>query len=172
MNALEKRNKVIEIYKSCIGRNIYSQDAKKRECAYTPYNDGNYYSDCSSSVRLAYKKANIGLNNIGGNTVGMYSSKLGKTIKCNIVDGVPKDISALRVGDILLFAGSDSSRKNSEYVGHVEMIYSISENNVKLCGHGSGNPTVKDMKDYCKNRQKSKTSTSRGNKGLICVKRF
>lgn len=172
MTSKEKRQKVVDIYKTCIGRNIYSQDISKRECAFTPYKDGKYYSDCSSSIRLAYKKANIGLSNVGGNTVGMYSSNKGVEIECAIKNGIPTDIDALRVGDILLFAGSDSLRKASEYVGHVEMVYSIKNGKVTLCGHGSGNPSFKDMVDYCKKRQNFLTSTPRGNKGLICVKRF
>ena len=172
MTPEQKRQKVADIYKTCIGRNTYSQDISKRECAFTPYKDGKYYSDCSSSIRLAYKKAKVGFDNIGGNTVGMYSSNKGVKIDCVIKNGIPTDVNSLRVGDILLFAGSDKSRKSSEYVGHVEMIYSIHDNKVTLCGHGSGNPSFKDMVDYCKKCQNSSTSTSRGNKGLICVKRF
>lgn len=172
MTASEKRTKVISWYKLILGRNYYSQDADKRECVFTPYKDGKYYSDCSSSIRRAYRAADIGLNNIGGNTVGMYQSKLGTEVNCRITDGVPMDISALRVGDILLFAGTDSSRKYAEYVGHVEMVYSIDGDEVTLCGHGSGRPSLKDMHTYCRSRQNAKTSTARGNKGLICVKRF
>ena len=170
MTANEKRKAVVNVYKQCLGRNIYSQDGNKRECAFTPYKDGKYYSDCSSSVRLAYKRANVGLNNIGGNTVSMYGN--GRKVECNIVNGIPTNVSALRVGDILLFAGNDTSRKSYEYVGHVEMVYAINGDKVTLCGHGSGNPSTKDMVTYCTKRQKTSAATPRGNRGLICVKRF
>lgn len=52
------------------------------------------------------------------------------------------------------------------------MVYSISGSTVTLCGHGSGTPSLKNMKTYCKSRYNSKTSTKLGNKGLIRVRRF
>ena len=159
-------------YKLTLGRNIYSQDVNKRECAFTPYKDGLYYSDCSSSVRLAYKRAGIGLSNIGGNTVAQIQNKAGVRIDCGIKNGIPTDIGKLRVGDLLLFAGNDEGRAYAEYVGHVEMIYKIVDNVATLCGHGSGNPKTTEMAAYCRTRQATKASTKRGNRGLICVKRF
>ena len=170
MNATEKRKAVADIYKECIGRNLYSQDTTRRECAFTPHTDGKYYSDCSSSIRLAYRKADIGLNNIGGNTAGMYHSTLGRIMDVSIANGVPANPAQLRVGDILLFAGTDSSRPLC--IGHVEMIYSISGGSVTLCGHGSGLPSFKDMATYCKTRYNAKTGTTKGNKSLVCVKRY
>jgi len=169
MTAEAKRKAVADIYKECIGRNLYSQDTTRRECAFTPHTDGKYYSDCSSSIRLAYKKADIGLSYIGGNTAGMYNSALGSIVDVSTTNGVPTNPAQLRVGDILLFAGTDSSRPLC--IGHVEMVYSISSS-VTLCGHGSGVPGFKDMAAYCKNRYNTKTSTTKGNKGLVCVKRY
>jgi len=170
MKAEAKRKAVADIYKECIGRNLYSQDTTRRECAFTPHTDGKYYSDCSSSIRLAYRKADIGLNNIGGNTAGMYHSTLGRIMDVSIANGVPANPAQLRVGDLLLFAGMDSGRPLC--IGHVEMVYSISGSSVTLCGHGSGVPSFKDMAAYCKNRYNTKTSTTKGNKGLVCVKRY
>jgi len=170
MKAEAKRKAVADIYKECIGRNRYSQDTTRRECAFTPHTDGKYYSDCSSSIRLAYRKADIGLNNIGGNTAGMYHSTLGRIVDVSITNGVPANPAQLRVGDLLLFAGMDSGRPLC--IGHVEMVYSISGSSVTLCGHGSGLPSFKDMAAYCKNRYNTKTSTTKGNKGLVCVKRY
>jgi len=170
MNAEAKRKAVADAYKECIGRNIYSQDTTKRECAFTPHTDGKYYSDCSSSIRLAYRKADIGLNNIGGNTAGMYHSTLGRIMDVSITNGVPTNSAQLRVGDILLFAGMDSCRPLC--IGHVEMVYSISGGSVTLCGHGSGNPSYKGMATYCKSRYNTKTRTTKGDKGLVCVKRY
>jgi len=170
MTAEAKRKAVADIYKECIGRNLYSQDTTKRECAFTPHTDGKYYSDCSSSIRLAYKKADIGLSYIGGNTAGMYNSTLGSIMDITVVNGVPTNPAQLRVGDILLFAGMDSCRPLC--IGHVEMVYSISGVSVTLCGHGSGPPSFKDMATYCKSRYNAKTGTTKGNKGLVCVKRY
>ena len=172
MTAKEKRLAVRNAYREILGRNIYSQNAVKRECCFKPYSNGKYYSDCSSSIRLAYKKAGIGLNNIGSNTVGIIGNKKATTVKCAIKKGVPTDISALRVGDCLMFAGNDESRKYAEYVGHVEMVYSIDGDTVTLCGHGSGNPKTHKMVSYCKTRQSTKADTKRGNRGLIKVLRF
>jgi len=170
MNAAEKRKSVADIYKECIGRNLYSQDTTRRECAFTPYTDGKYYSDCSSSIRLAYKKADIGLSYIGDNTAGMYHSTLGRIVDITVANGVPANPAQLRIGDLLLFAGMDSDRPLC--IGHVEMVYSISGSSVTLCGHGGGNPSYKDMTTYCKTRYNTKTSTTKGNKGLVCVKRY
>jgi len=170
MKAEVKRKAVADIYQECIGRNLYSQDTTRRECAFTPHTDGKYYSDCSSSIRLAYRKADIGLNNIGGNTAGMYHSTLGRIMDVSIANGVPANPAQLRIGDLLLFAGTDAGRPL--YIGHVEMVYSISGSSVTLCGHGSGLPGFKDMAAYCKNRYNTKTSTTKGNKGLVCVKRY
>lgn len=172
MTSNEKRQAIINQYKKILGRNIYSQDLTKRECVFKSYSDGKYYSDCSSSIRNAYKEASIGINNIGGNTVGIYTSKDGKEVDVEIKNGVPTNISKLRVGDCFLFAGSDESRAAYNYCGHIEMIYSISSSTVTLCGHGSGNPSTKDMNTYCKNRFNSKTSTKLGNLGLIKIVRF
>ena len=172
MTAAEKRAQVVAQAKPIIGRNNYSQDPVKRECVFVPYRNGLYYGDCSSTVRHLYKKAGVGLNNIGGNTVGLYRNKAAIEVDCDIRNGVPMDISALRVGDLLLFAGTDSARAYAGFVGHVEMVESIKGNTVTLVGHGSGHPSRKNMKTYCRSRQASKTKTARGNRGLIKVIRF
>jgi hypothetical protein len=172
MTSSEKRAKIASFAPVAKGRNIYSQNAVRRECVFTPYKDGRYYSDCSSFVRWLYRMADIGLKNIGGNTVGIIQNKAGVEVDCGIKNGVPTDVSALRVGDLLLFAGSDSTRAYAQYVGHVEMVYRISGGKASLVGHGSGRPSVKDMASYCKSRQAARTATRRGNKGLIRVVRF
>ena len=171
MTAAEKRAAVVAQAKPAIGRNNYSQDPVKRECVFKKHKDGLYYSDCSSFLRWLFRLAMI-IANIGGNTVGIILNKMGIEIDCKIKNGVPTDIDALRVGDLLLFAGTDSSRAYARYVGHVEMVESIKGSTVTLIGHGSGHPSRKNMKTYCKSRQAQKTKTARGNKGLICVKRF
>lgn len=172
MNASEKRAAVVAAYKIILGRNLYSQDAAKRECCFTPYKDGKHYSDCSSSIRLAHKRAGIGLDNIGSNTVGMYLHKAGVKVECGVKNGIPTDVSKLRVGDILLYAGNDPGRAYADFVGHVEMVYSISGNVVTLCGHGDGTPSTKEMVSYCKKRQATKADTKKGNRSLLKVVRF
>ena len=171
MTASEKRALVVAQAKPALGRNNYSQNAVKRECVFTPYTNGKYYSDCSSYARHSYRKAGIAAN-IGGNTVGIYQNKAAETVDCGIKNGVPTQTGKLRVGDLLLFAGTDKSRAYAGYVGHVEMVYRISGTTVTLIGHGSGTPRTIEMTRYCKSRQASKTSTARGNRGLIKVVRF
>lgn len=172
MTADEKRSLVISQAKPAIGRNRYDQNSVKRECVFTPYVDGKYYSDCSSFVRWLYRKAGL-YTNIGGNTVGIMNSKLGVEIDCKIKSGVPTDISALRVGDLFLFRGNDKSRSASRYVGHVEIVSAIKGNKVTLMGHGSGTPKMHSMTSYCRTRWLTLVANTKiKNRGLICVKRF
>lgn len=168
MTAEEKRLKVRNKYREILGRNRYSQ--AKRDYCYHKASDGCYYSDCSSSISYAYKEAGYGFGVL--NTVGMYESKKLKKVDVFIRKGIPQDVSKLRIGDMLLFAGSDSSRAYAEYVGHVEMVGEINGGVVTLYGHGSGTPSKKSMTAYCGQRQGTKTATKRGNKGLIKVVRY
>ncbi len=168
MTANEKRAAVAAKYKSILGRNYYSQP--KRDYCFKQYKDGKYYSDCSSSISYCYKEAGFGFGIL--NTVGMYQSKKMKTVPVIIKNGQIQNPEVLRVGDMLLFAGSDSGRAYAGYVGHVEMVYEISGTAVTLCGHGSGRPSTKKMTTYCKSRYNSKSKTNLGHKGLIKVVRF
>lgn len=166
--AVQKRLAVKEAYKSILGRNKYSQ-ALRNYC-FARYKDGNYYSDCSSSISHCYKKAGYSFGIL--NTVGMYNSTKLTDVGVVIKNGIIQNPEVLRVGDMLLFAGTDSSRKSAGYVGHVEMVYAISGTTVTLAGHGSGKPSTKKMNTYCRSRYNSKTKTVLGNKGLIRVRRF
>lgn len=168
MTANEKRAAVAAKYKSILGRNYYSQP--KRDYCFKQYKDGKYYSDCSSSISYCYKEAGFGFGIL--NTVGMYQSKKMTTVPVIIKNGQIQNPEVLRIGDMLLFAGSDSGRAYAGYVGHVEMVYEINGVNVTLCGHGSGRPSTKKMTTYCKSRYNSKSTTGLGNKGLIKVVRY
>lgn len=168
MTAEEKRLRVRDKYQEILGRNRYSQ--AKRDYCYKRASDGCYYSDCSSSISYAYKEAGYSFGIL--NTVGMYESKKLKRVDVPIKKGIPQDASKLRIGDMLLFAGSDPGRAYADYVGHVEMVGEINGGIVTLYGHGSGTPSKKSMVAYCGQRQGAKTSTKRGNKGLIKVVRF
>ena len=71
---------------------------------------------------------------------------------------------------MLEFAGTDESRPQT--IGHVEMVHTLDGKDTIICGHGSGRPSYKDMIAYCRQRQNTKASTKRGNKGLVCVRRY
>ena len=160
MSAADQRKSVIDKYALIIGRNIYSQTL--RDYCYKPYKDGKYYSDCSSSISYAYKEAGLGFGIL--NTAGMYQSNKFSTVDADIADGIP-DMSRLRPGDMLLFAGTDASRPLK--IGHVEMYCG----NGVICGHGSGTPSYKDIVAYCRSRYAS-FAPGGWRKGLVCVKRY
>ena len=168
MTAEEKRQLVADAYSEILGRNYYSQTL--RDYCYQPCADGNYYSDCSSSVSYAYQKAGFSYGIL--TTVGMYTSSKFARVGVTISNGAPVETDRLRIGDLFLFAGTDTSRAYAGYVGHVEMVYSIRSGKVTLCGHGELHPSLKDMEEYCRKRYASRTNTPVGNKGLIKVIRF
>lgn len=163
MKAEEKRKRVLEQYKKMLGRNIYSQDITLREYAVEPYKDGKYYSDCSSSIRRAYRAADIGMDNIGGNTAGIHQK--GRIVPVTIEKGKIKDPEKLRKGDCLMFRGNDPTRPLQ--IGHVEMY----AGNNELWGHGSGKPTVKNIDSYMEMRYNQKASNGK-DKGIVEVRRF
>lgn len=164
----ERRLKVRDAYRKFIGRNHYSQ--KLRNYYNKKYKDGRYYSDCSSSVSGAYKLAGEGFGIL--NTVGMWTSKKLVDVPVKISKGQITNPDVLRVGDMLLFAGNDTSRKKYGYVGHVEMVGEISGSKITLYGHGSGLAKKHEMTAYCKTRYNTKASTPLGRRGLIRVLRF
>ena len=166
MTANEKRQVVARKYDEIIGRNLYSQ--ARRDYCYRRYSDGNYYSDCSSSICYAYREAGYGFGIL--NTAGIYQSARLVTVGVEILNGQVQDIRQLRVGDMLEFAGTDESRP--ETIGHVEMVHTLNGKDTIVCGHGSGHPSYKNMVSYCTQRQNTPASTRRGNKGLVCVRRY
>lgn len=115
------RKELIKAYDIIIGRNYYNQD--RRSYVFTKYKDGNYYSDCSSSIMASMRK--IGLN-VGSwllNTAGIYESSLFETVDVKIKNGHITNPEVLKVGDCLLYVGNDPSRPCQ--IGHVNMIYSV-----------------------------------------------
>lgn len=161
MTADEKRKAVKAAYEEILGRNRYSQDSTKRQCVFAPYKDGAYYSDCSSSILNAYCNAGI-LDWHEGNTATIHYQ--GTLAAVPIVNGIP-DESSMRIGDCLMFRGNDPGRPLQ--IGHVEMY----AGNGILYGHGSGNPSAKEMKAYCESRQRQRASNGLS-KGLVEVRRF
>lgn len=170
MTANEKRAMVAAKYREFIGRNKYSQSLRNYCCK--KYKDGNYYSDCSSSVSYAYSEAGFGFGVL--NTVGMYQSGKFERVPVKIVNGQIADPAQLRVGDILLYAGSDDSRPGC--VGHAEMLGEVNGEmdggRFILYGHGSGLAKKTEMTAKNASRYKKKTSTRVGNTGLIRVVRY
>lgn len=154
---------VADMMKSFEGHNRYSQTVRNNVVSV-----GQGSGDCSSTVAAAYKKV-LGIN-IGVNTVDQISNKALATLEnLKIIDGVP-DETYILPGDLLYFRGTDPSRKDSFYVGHVEMYVGDGE----LSSHGGPGwgPTRKKMVDYCKKRQHTVSAkVSPANKGLICVRR-
>ena len=168
MTANEKRNAVIKKYEEILGRNKYSQSL--RDYCYKKYKDGKYYSDCSSSISYAYKEAGFSFGIL--NTVGMYQSKKLVDVPVEIKNGIIQNPEVLLPTDMLLFAGTDSSRAYAGYVGHVEMVAKISGKTVTIYGHGSGTPRATEMNAYCKSRYSKSSGTKLGHRGLIRVRRF
>ena len=168
MTATEKRKLVRAKYSEIIGRNSYSQT--KRAYCFKPYpGTKSYFSDCSSSVSLSYSEAGFSFGLL--NTAGMYNCKKFTQVPVKIVKGQITNPEVLRIGDMLLYAGTDNSRPGC--VGHVEMYWGYDANGVHwLYGHGSGKPKKTKMVDKNKSRYNSKTNTKVGNKGLIRVMRF
>lgn len=114
-------DKFREVYQTMLGRNVYSQNL--REYALTPWMDGKYYSDCSSSGDAALQKA--GAPGIGWlNTAGIYRSGEFEDVPVVISEGHILNPEILQVGDALLFVGNDPSRPKQ--IGHVEFVYDIS----------------------------------------------
>lgn len=158
MTTNEKRNLLVNKALTRKEKNRYTQDVNKR----TLIEKG--YGDCSGTIWYWYKKL-LGID-IGTNTEAQINSKKGTRINLTIKDGVP-DESKMKKGDLLFFRGKDDTR--TEGVGHVEMYIG----NGQIFGHGSGiGGTVKNMRTYCLQRQKSTSTTKLKNRGLICVKRF
>ena len=168
MTANEKRLSVVEKYKTILGRNNYSQTL--RDYCFKPYKDGQYYSDCSSAVSYSYMEAGFNFGNLA--TIDMIISNKMKDVDAIIKDGIIQNPEVLRLADLLLFAGTDATRKKYDYVGHVEMVAKISEKEITLYGHGIDLPKEKEMNKYCKQRYETKAETPLGHRGLIRVRRF
>jgi|GEM_PF-850993 len=153
-------------YKIILARNVYSQSL--RDYVFKTYG-GKYYSDCSSSICATMNRVGVSMSNL--NTAGMYYSSIWKKVDVTISNGHISDVSKLRVGDALMFVGSDPSRPLQ--IGHVEAVYEINgtaESQITICGHGSGNPSTKNLNTYLSQRYAQVASNGK-RKGLVCVLR-
>ncbi len=114
----EQRRTFAQQYASIIGRNVYSQNL--REYCYVAYK-GKFYSDCSSSGIKTFEKCGHKFP-WTLNTAGIYTSDLFESVNVTISNGHIINPEVLKVGDCILFAGSDPSRPLQ--IGHVEYVYS------------------------------------------------
>lgn len=131
------RQQMHDFYSTILGRNTYSQNL--RDYCYTPYK-GTYYSDCSSSIcRTAQQVGKSQYKSL--NTAGMHYDfeKVNVTIK----NGIIQNPEVLKVGDCLMFKGSDPSRPLQ--IGHTEMVYEIngSTQNAATPSVSTGSEVVK-----------------------------
>ena len=150
LKALTDKGRVdfAKTYKTILGRNIYNQSL--RSYVYTTYN-GKYYSDCSSSICATFKK--IGYNVSLLNTAGMYNSSLFEKVPVKIENGHVTNPEILKVGDCLMYAGSDPKRPLQ--IGHVEAVYIIdgvsssvsSSNSSSILSVGSKGEDVKTLQE-------------------------
>ena len=114
-----QRKKMHDSYKEILGRNYYNQNL--RAYCYKAYKDGKYYSDCSSSIGLTAQKA--GVSGVGlFNTAEMHKH-WPKVKNVVIVNGIIQNPEVLKIGDALMFKGSDPTRPLG--IGHTEMVYEI-----------------------------------------------
>lgn len=114
----DQRQQLHDTYSTIIGRNQYNQSL--RSYCHIPY-EGNYYSDCSSSICRTAEK--IGIPDVASlNTAGMhyYMEKVDDIL---IQDGMIINPEVLNVGDALMFKGADPKRPLQ--IGHTEMVYQV-----------------------------------------------
>lgn len=123
LNTEALRQKFHDLYKTILGRNIYSQT--NRQCVYKTHTDGKYYSDCSSSGCGTFRE--MGINIPLYNTAWIYQSDDFEDVPVVIKAGQITNPEVLRVGDALLFVGEDPSRPKQ--IGHVEWVYEITQTN-------------------------------------------
>lgn len=114
-----QRKQYVATYKTILGRNKYSNDL--RNYVFSPYKDGNYYSDCSSSQNATLTR--VGLKTPALTTVEMYNSNLFEKLPAKIVNGHMTNPEILQIGDMLLYAGTNVKR--TLHIGHVEGVYAI-----------------------------------------------
>lgn len=115
-----QRKQMHDWYKTLLGRNVYNQGL--REYCYQAYK-GVYYSDCSSSIcKTAYMVGVISGAASSWNTASMHYNLV--KVAVIIKNGIIQNPEVLKVGDCLMFKGSDPSRPLG--IGHVEMVYEIS----------------------------------------------
>lgn len=122
----ELEKKFHDTYAKILGRNIYSQSL--RQYIYSPYKDGKYYSDCSSSGCGTYKV--IGLACPLFNCAEIYKNDVYfEDVDVTIKNGHIMNPDILRTGDALLFRGNTAGRPLG--ISHVEYVYEFQTDTIK-----------------------------------------
>ena len=119
----EGRKQFHDLYKTILGRNIYSQSL--RSFVYSS-NGGKYYSDCSSSGIATLRRCGVSTSWLY-NTAAIHNEDEFETVPVKITNGHITNPEVLKVGDALLFVGEDPSRPLQ--IGHVEWVYEINTGN-------------------------------------------
>ena len=123
----DKRAEFRAKIKTIVGRNIYSQE--KRGYVYSPYKNGKYYSDCSSSGMATLKAIGLKFGWLY-NTAAIYQEDEFATVPVTIKDGHITNPELLKVGDAVLYRGNDPSRPLQ--IGHVEGVYDTPARDVQV----------------------------------------
>lgn len=132
----ELQNKVANEMLTFDGKNVhYSNDLRWHN--YTPYDDGQYYGDCSSLIVEIYRK-------IALLEIGTYTWDMDMQGQAKVVDDAAGgcDTSKLAPGDVLFYGGSGigsiGAAPDTSQTGHVEMYIG----NGICMGHGSDTPSA------------------------------
>lgn len=112
------RKAFVAKYKTILGRNYYSQP--RRGYVYKKYSNGCYYSDCSSSGMATLREIGYNVGSYLLNTAGIYNSSMFETVPVRIKDGHITNPEILKVGDAILYVGSNPDRPKQ--IGHVEWV--------------------------------------------------
>ena len=145
MTTAQKCAEAVRLMRSREKKNGYTQGTDREYFFGKPEGTNPGYSDCSSSVRLAIKRA-AGIS-IGSNTSAQVdNARKGIGVIIERPTGIYFDESKLKPGDALYWKGN---KAHTEQVGHVELYTGPNE----CYGHGSGmGPSRHNLKSYCAGR--------------------
>ena len=133
-----KKAKFHDTYAMILGRNNYSQSL--RAFVYKKYDNGKYYSDCSSSGIATLEKIGFKFDWYL-NTAGIYTDdNLFEDVTVKIEKGHIMNPEVLEVGDAILYRGNDPERPKQ--IGHVEWVYAVPAKEVSA-------PTTSTKKKKC-----------------------
>ena len=130
------RESIIENSKVMINRNEYSQELDKRVCALTPYNDGKYYSDCSSFASACFM---AGDHDVGWNNTNSFcTNNLFYTVPI-VQSGqyIQNPSKVLKPADVIIWPG------------HCCVVQRIENNTVYVMDHGSDKPRILGLTSVC-----------------------
>lgn len=130
------RESIIENSKVMINRNEYSQELDKRVCALTPYNDGKYYSDCSSFASACFM---AGDHDVGWNNTNSFcTNNLFYTVPI-VQSGqyIENASKVLKPADVVIWSG------------HCCVVQRIEDDIVYVMDHGDDKPRILALTSVC-----------------------